>query len=65
MANSRASYRALGASDCDPMWSPNWFDPLGRDRRVGGDEAPAGVVDLLEERRPEGVMVILVTRNRT
>jgi hypothetical protein len=59
-----ASYRALGARDCNPMWTPNWFDPLGRDRRVRREESTAPV-EVIEERTREGVRVVIITRNRT
>ena len=33
------SYRAVGAGDCNPMWTANWFDPLGRDRPTRAEES--------------------------
>ena len=55
------SYRAVGAGDCNPMWTANWFDPLGRDRPTRAEES-AAAVELLEVRRPEGVMILIRTR---
>jgi len=56
-----ASYQAKKATDTDPRWSPNWFDPLGRDRRVRRDEAAGEVIE--ERKSGEGVVVTLVTKN--
>ncbi len=55
-----SSYIAKGAKDTNPMWSPNWFDPLGRDRRPRRDE-PA--VEVIERRDEHGKPVVtLITR---
>ena len=53
-----ASYRARGATDSNPLWTPNWFDPLGRDR-VRRDEPPAP--EVVVER--DGKTVTLITKN--
>lgn len=59
-----ASYRALGAKDSNPLWTPNHFDPLGRRRSPGrGEMVPA--VEVVEESTSEGAVVRIVTRNTT
>ncbi len=59
-----SSYRALGATDWNPLWrSAGEGDPLGRDRRVRRDEAPAPAVEVIELRNEHGNPVVtLVTR---
>ena len=57
-----SSYQASGRAT-RIRWTGSGFDPLGRDRRVRRDEADA--VELFEEHRPEGVVIVIRMRNAT